>query len=112
MHAEHEAGETRGFADGLGEFLVGGDAELRVGFVRGGAGQKGAVTSVASGVREFEAADEGEVIPQVRHGLEDGRDIPIAARVRRREIASVHAEAPHGEEGAFRALALRDATRR
>ena len=104
MNAEHEAGETGLFADGLGEFLIRRDAELRVGFVRSGAGQEGAVTTVPAGVSELQAADERELIPQMRHGFQNGRGFPFAAKCGRRVVATVHAEAPHGEDGSFGAF--------
>ena len=98
MNAKHEAGETRRFADGLGEFLISRDAELSVGFVRGGAGQEGAVTTVAAGVCELQAADERELIPQMRHRLQDGCRFPFSPKRGRRVVAAIHAEAPEFSE--------------
>ena len=104
MNAKHEAGKTRRFADGLGEFLISRDAELRVGFVRGGAGQEGAVAAMTTGVRQLQAADERELIPQMRHRLQNGRGFPFATKRGRRVVAAIHAEAPHGEDGSLGAF--------
>ena len=104
MNAKHEARKARRLADGFSEFLIGGDAELGVGVMSRGASQEGAVAAVPAGVRELQTADERELIPQMRHRLQNGRGFPFATKRCRRVVTAIYTEPPHGEDGSLGAF--------